>query len=153
MNAAARGISEMALGWLRTVRRVGRGDGRWREGRGKGTEGRKEGDGTTKEWKRGGRERILLFEGCPGELRIAPRGVALFMAAIDHRPASAGPPPTPLPQPPNRHMTTVFILKSPASTYDALILIVSLALSRAGARTLVARREHPRGFSPRESND
>lgn len=33
--------------------------------------------------------------------------------------------------PTNRHMTTVFILKSPTSTYDALILIVSLALSRA----------------------
>lgn len=57
------------------------------------------------------------------ELRIAPRGVALFMAAIDHRPASR----TRRELPTNRHMTTVFILKSPASTYDALILIVSLA--------------------------
>lgn len=53
-----------------------------------------------------------------GQLRIAtPRGVALFMAAIDHRPATGNR----RRHPTNRHMTTVFILKS---TYDALILIV-----------------------------
>jgi len=49
------------------------------------------------------------------------------MAAIDHRPTSVG---RRREHPTNRHMTTVFILKSSASTYDALILIVSLAPAR-----------------------
>lgn len=75
---------------------------------------------------RGREGRILLFQRVSRELRIAPRGVALFMAAIDHRPAKQDR----REHPTNRHMTTVFILKSRTSTYDALILIVSLALSR-----------------------
>lgn len=79
MNAAARGISEMALGWLRTVRRAGRGGEKEDENRGS--------NGTTR-WEREG-ENSPVRRVSP-ELRIAPRGVALFMTAIDHRPASAG---------------------------------------------------------------
>lgn len=66
MNAAARGISEIALGWHRNDRRA--------RARAKGKE----------------RERTenSAIRRVPRELRIAPRGVALFMTAIDHRPAS-----------------------------------------------------------------
>lgn len=86
---------------------------------------------------RGREGRILLFRRVSRELRIAPRGVALFMAAIDHRPAKQDR----REHPTNRHMTTVFILKSPTSTYDALILIVSLALATVSPSSSLSSTE------------
>jgi hypothetical protein len=75
MNAAARGISEMVLGCLGTVRRVGREEKeREREREKERTRTGRRNDERGSE--RG--ERILLFEGCPGSSGLL-RGVLHYL--------------------------------------------------------------------------